>query len=87
MMALSRVEEAPYMTRRTVTPERASKRRKLVSRKDTDTVITSMVLPRELHRRATLTAFDLNWSMAELVRQAVSDWLDQHATAQTRSRA
>jgi hypothetical protein len=38
-----------------------------------------MVLPRDLHKQAVTTAYDLNWSMAELVRRAVEEWLDRHA--------
>jgi hypothetical protein len=63
---------------RPATLRRAPKRRRLKSREETETVVTSMVLPRELHKRAMVTAYDLNWSMAELVRQAVGDWLDRH---------
>jgi hypothetical protein len=37
-----------------------------------------MVLPRSLHERATITAYRLNWSMAQLVRDAVEEWLDRH---------
>jgi hypothetical protein len=59
--------------------QRAAKRKRLVSRKTIDTVVTSMVLPRDLHERATMTADRLNWSMAQLVRDAVEEWLDRHA--------
>jgi hypothetical protein len=58
--------------------QRAAKRKRLGSRATTDTVVTSMVLPRELHRRATTAAYDLNWSMAELTRRAVEEFLDRH---------
>jgi hypothetical protein len=61
------------------TVQRAEKRKRLISRKTTDTVVTSMVLPRTLHERATITAYHLNWSMAQLVRDAVEEWLDRHA--------
>jgi hypothetical protein len=61
--------------------ERAAKRKKLISRATTDTVVTSMVLPRELHKRAVTTAYDLNWSMAELTRRAVEEWIERHAKA------
>jgi hypothetical protein len=61
------------------TVQRAEKRKRLISRKTTDTVVTSMVLPRSLHERATITAYRLNWSMAQLVRDAVEEWLDRHA--------
>lgn len=59
--------------------QRAAKRKRLVSRKTTDTVVTSMVLPRDLHKRAVIRAYDLNWSMAQLVRDAVEEWLAHHA--------
>jgi len=57
--------------------ERAPKRRRL-RRREEDAVVTSMVLPRELHRQAVTAAYELNWSMAELVRQAVEEWLKLH---------
>jgi hypothetical protein len=63
------------------TVRRATKRKRLMSRKTTDTVVTSMVLPRDLHERATITAYRLNWSMAQLVRDAVEAWRDRHAKA------
>jgi hypothetical protein len=57
--------------------QRAPKRKRLT--RTTDTVVTSMVLPRTLHRRAVAMAYELNWSMAELTRQAVQEWLERHA--------
>ena len=59
--------------------QRATKRKRLISRKATETVVTSMVLPRTLHERATMAAYRLNWSMAQLVRDAVEEWLTRHA--------
>jgi hypothetical protein len=64
--------------RRTPKLQRAVKRQRL-SRREEDAVVTSMVLPRDLHKRAVTTAYELNWSMAELVRHAVEAWLDRHA--------
>jgi hypothetical protein len=61
------------------TVQRAEKRKRLISRKTTDTIVTSMVLPRSLHERATISAYRLNWSMAQLVRDAVEEWLTRHA--------
>lgn len=67
------------MAQTTTKVKRATKHRRLDSRKDANAVVTSMVLPRELHRRASMAALDLNWSMAELVRVAVDEWLSRHA--------
>jgi hypothetical protein len=58
--------------------QRAEKRKRLISRKTTQTVVTSMVLPRALHERVTMAAYRLNWSMAQLVRDAVEEWLTRH---------
>jgi hypothetical protein len=58
--------------------QRAATHRRLRSRKETDTRVTSLVIPRKLHERATITAYRLNWSMAELVRAALEEWLDRH---------
>ena len=63
---------------RTPKLQRAPKRQRL-RRRDQDAIVTSMVLPRNLHKRAVTTAYDLNWSMAELVRRAVEEWFDRHA--------
>ena len=58
--------------------QRAIKRKRLTSRKQIETVVTSLVLPRSLHELATMTAYRLNWSLAEVVRSAVEEWLDRH---------
>jgi hypothetical protein len=62
-------------------PRRSEKKKRLSISEGQDTVVTSMVLPRGLHRRAMITAYELNWSMAELIRSALEEWLDRHADA------
>ena len=57
-------------------PLPSPKRKRLESREDT--VITSMALPRGLHRRARLAALDLNWTLAEVVREALGEWLGRN---------
>jgi hypothetical protein len=42
--------------------------------------------PVALHRKMRLTAFNLNWSTAELIRHAVSDFLDAYAQAKKESK-
>ncbi len=61
---------------RTRRPRPSPKRRRLHSREDT--VITSMALPRGLHRTARMAALDLNWTLAEVVREALGEWLVRH---------
>jgi len=63
--------------RRAPKPQRAPRRQRLKSRDDA--VVTSMILPRDLRKRAMTTAYDLNGSMAEVVRQAVAEWLGRNA--------
>lgn len=58
---------------------RALTRRRLPSRAGAPT--TSLVMPRGLHERATLAALRLNWSLAELIRRAVEEFLRRHADA------
>ena len=57
-------------------PLPSPKRKRLDSREDT--VITSMALPRGLHRQARIAALDLNWTLAEVVREALDEWLGRH---------
>ena len=57
-------------------PLPSPKRKRLDSR--ADTVITSLALPRGLHRTARLAALNLNWTLAEVVRQALDEWLVRH---------
>ncbi len=40
-------------------------------------IITTVALPPELHRRLVLAALDENAAAAELIRQAVQEWLDR----------
>ena len=66
--------------------QRAPKRQKL-HRREQDVTVTSMVLPRALHAQATSAAYALNWSMAELVRHAVVEFLAAHAAELPRTRS
>jgi len=43
-----------------------------------DAVVTSLTLTRSLHERARVAAIRLNWSYAELMRQALREWLTRH---------
>ena len=61
---------------RTRRPLPSPKRKRLESREDT--VITSMALPKGLHRQARMAALDLNWTFAEVVRAALDEWLVRH---------
>ncbi len=38
----------------------------------------SVTLARALYERSRLTAFRLNWSLAELCREALTEWLHRH---------
>jgi hypothetical protein len=55
----------------------SEKRRRLTSREGA--IVTSLALPRELHHRAMVTALGLNWTLAEIVREALAEWLQRHA--------
>ncbi len=57
---------------------RAPKRRRLSSAAAADAVVTSLTLTRSLHERARVAAIRLNWSYAELMRHALSEWLTRH---------
>jgi len=37
----------------------------------------NVALDKELHRRLAISGLDTNTAMAELIRQAVRDWLDR----------
>ncbi len=39
--------------------------------------VTTMALPEELHRRLAIAALEDNTVMTELVRQAVTEWLER----------
>ncbi len=60
-------------------PKPSRTRRRLESREDT--IMTSIALPRALHRETTLAALTLNWSFAEVMRTALQEWLDRHQLA------
>ena len=52
------------------------KRRRLSTREGA--IVTSFALPRALHRRLMLAALQLNWTFAELLREAAEEWLTKH---------
>lgn len=41
-------------------------------------MITSVALPPELHRRLAITALDENAAIAEVIREAVTRYVDAH---------
>ncbi len=50
-------------------------RQRIKSRKGT--IMTTVVLPPNLHRRLVLAAIDENAAAAECIRRAVVEWLDR----------
>ena len=40
-------------------------------------VVTTVALQRDLHRRMTIAALDANMATAELIRRAVTEYLDR----------
>jgi len=74
IVALLRSEEDAMTRLRRPLP--SPKRKRLDSREDT--VITSLALPRGLHRKARMAALNLNWTLAEVVREALDEWLGRH---------
>lgn len=72
------------MVRQPTRPPRVgvTKRRRLASREDT--VVTSLIIPRPLHKRAMISALGLNWAFAEVVRTALAEWLDRHEATRRR---
>src|SRR5713101_9656456 len=82
IVALLRSEEDAMTRPRRLLP--SPKRKRLDSREDT--VVTSMALPRRLHRQARIAALDLNWTLAEVVREALDEWLGRHRSELAASR-
>jgi hypothetical protein len=72
-------EEAMTRIRR---PLPSSTRKRLESREDT--VITSMALPRRL--KARMAGLDVIWTLAELAREALDEWLVRHTSELTGGR-
>lgn len=52
------------------------KRQRLPTRKGT--VVTSFALPRPLHQRLMIASVRLNWTLAQVLRDAAERWLVQH---------
>lgn len=71
IVALLRPEEDAMTRARRLLP--SPTRTRLDSREDT--VITSLALPRGRHRHARMAALNLNWTLAEGVREALNEWL------------
>lgn len=65
------------------TPPRRSERRKRLDTRE-DAVMTSLALPRELHRDVAMAALELNWSFAEVTRAALQEWLARHRSGGAR---
>lgn len=63
---------------------RSRTRRRLPVRAPDD-IVTSAVLPRRLHRRVRVAAVTLNWTLGEVVRVALSEWLDRNMPHTRRS--
>ncbi len=54
----------------------SAKRRRLGSREGT--VTTSLAIPRPVHQQAMVAGVRLNWTFAEVVREALMEWLARH---------
>jgi hypothetical protein len=52
--------------------------RRLTSRAKSRGVLVSALFPRDLHDRAKMMSVTLRWSMSEILREALVDWLDWH---------
>jgi hypothetical protein len=48
------------------------------------TIITTIALSRELHRRVAIAALDENKAAAQLIRDAIAEYLDRHDKAPRR---
>jgi len=49
-------------------------------------VMTTVAFPRDLYRRLAMAALDENAAIAELVREAVLEWLRRRDTARRKGR-
>ncbi len=58
------------------------KRRRLASREDA--VVTSFALPRPLHQRLMIASVRLNWTLAQVLRDAAEQWLAKHEPTASR---
>jgi hypothetical protein len=56
-------------------PKPSKTRKRLETREGTR--ITTLALPRDLHRRVSQAGLELNWSFAEVTRAALEAWLAQ----------
>jgi hypothetical protein len=60
---------------------RSAKLRRLSPEDAADTIVTSLVLPRRLHEQVTMAALRLNCSLAQLARDALTEFLARHQAA------
>ena len=58
---------------RAAPPGASPRRKRLPSREGT--ILTTIALPRALHREASLAALNRNWSLMEVLRVALAEWL------------
>ncbi len=54
----------------------SAKRRRLPERGDAR--VTSVTLPKSLHRQLMETSLTLRWTAAEIIRAALHEWLTAH---------
>jgi hypothetical protein len=52
--------------------------RRLRSRAEARGVLVSALFPRDLHDRAKMMSVTLRWSVSEILREALADWLGRH---------
>jgi predicted transcriptional regulator len=50
-------------------------------------IVTTIALDRELHRRIAIAALDANKASAQLIRDAIEDYLDRHERKTTGRRS
>lgn len=65
-------------------PVRSQKRKRLESR--IGSLTTSVALPRVLHQQTMMAALQLNWTLAEIIRAALEEWLARHQAELTGDR-
>lgn len=59
-----------------VTP--ATTYRRLPSRAKAGGILVSALFPRDLHDRAKMFSVTLRWSLSEILREALAEWLNRH---------
>jgi hypothetical protein len=61
------------------TPVPTPTRKRLSSREHA--VVTSFAVPRPLHQRLMIAGVRLNWTLAQVLRDAAEQWLASHEAA------